>query len=228
MQLEVDLGDMPTDELDLGMIRGLRSLLGANELCDVSLVAGGQTFAAHRAVLAAVSASFHDCLSQLAVHEISPSKPLVLNFDDVKYPEAVRAMLDCIYGHDNGSSPAYNPSSGDANRDVLRLAQRFQIQPLVDTASLWLATGLATDNILDRLLACEEFGLSAVRSHIMSQLIANPDALFVMARDPNMIKAPAVLQDLLLRILKLLGCEAGLQQKAISSQGVKAGRKAGA
>jgi len=51
---------------------------------------------------------------------------------------------------------------------------------------------------------CEEFGLGEVREKILEQLIYNPDALIAMAQDPEITKVPAVLQDLLVRILTLL------------------------
>lgn len=40
---------------------------------------------------------------------------------------ACEAMLECIYGADDA---LYEPSSEDANRDILTLADRFQIGPL--------------------------------------------------------------------------------------------------
>jgi len=228
MELEVDLGDMPSDASDQAVISGLGSLLGNVELCDIQINAGGETFYAHRAVLAAVSTSFKEVLSQWprTADAISPEKPMVFTFDDIKYPEAVKVMLDCLYGHIDSGAVTYNPSNADANRDVLWLAQKFQIQPLQNLASTWLITGLATDNILDRLLACEEFKLPEVRSHIMSQLIANPEALFVIAKDCSMQKVPGVLQDLLLRILKMVGADSCPQ--AIAREPNKKQKKAGA
>jgi len=207
MELEVDLGTMPMDEQSGGVIQGLRLLLDHSHLCDVVLVAGGQSLLAHRAVLAAVSSSFHDCLTQVGSSEGSNPQSLVLKLDDISHPEAVRAMLDCIYGPKAGASLEYNPSSEEANRDVLRLAQRFQILQLQGDAARWLTKGLSTANVLDRLVACEEFGLTEVREKVLEQLTANPEALFALAKDPEVTKVPAVLQDLLMRILKLLGCE---------------------
>jgi len=226
MELTVDLGEMPADDRVGGMAEGLRLLLDRNELCDVVLVAGGQSFAAHRAVLAAVSSSFHECLVQLGTGEGAAvgqdSDSLVLKLDDVATPEAVRTMLDCIYGPGPGAAREYNPPSEEVNRDVLRLAQRFQILQLQEDASRWLARGLSTANVLDRLLACEEFGLTEVRERILEQLTANPEALFVLAKDPEMMKVPAVLQDLLVRILQLLGCEQSTSASSSSSGSAKA------
>jgi len=206
MELKVDLGPMPDDDHSGGIVEGLRMLQEKSELCDVVLIVGGQSFLAHRAVLAAVSCSFHDCLTTLSSGEGFGSgadpKSLVLKLDDISHPEAVKAMLDCIYR----PSTDYAPSGEDANRDVLRLAQRFKISQLQEAASRWLTKGLSTANVLERLLACEEFSLAEVRDRILDQLTSNPEALYVLARDPEIIKVPSVLQELLVRITKLLGC----------------------
>merc|ERR1712039_404361 len=162
------------------------------------------------AVLAAVSSPFHQCLNGLAME---PGKPIVLKLDDISEPDAVQAMIDGIYGTSGGAAVDYNPVSEAVNADVLRLAQRFQIGELEARAARWLAQKLTTANVLGRLVACEEFGLIHVRDNILEQLIANPDALFVLTKDPEITKVPAVLQDLLIRILKLLGCDGSAIQK---------------
>lgn len=228
MELKVDLGPMPHDDHSGGVIEGLRSLQEKSELCDVVLVVGGESFLAHRAVLAAVSSSFYECLTKLGPSEGLgggvDSKSLVLKLDDITHPEAVKAMLDCIY---RPSTAEYAPSGEDVNRDVLRLAQRFNICQLQDAACRWLTKGLSTSNVLGRLLACEEFDLGEVRERILQLMTANPEALYVLAKDPEITKVPAVLQDLLVRILKLLGCaepkaEAKAEAKAEPKAVVKA------
>merc|ERR1719428_1503555 len=108
-------------------------------------------------------------------------------------------MLDCIYSTTGAAE--YSPSTEDANKDVLHLAQRFHIAPLLERATRWLLRGLSTSNALIRLEACEECNLTEVREQILEQLVANPDALF------KLVQVPKVLQDMLVRILKLLGVE---------------------
>jgi len=175
---------------------------GLTELCDVELIAGGSTFYAHRPALAAVSPSFRECLVQLSA---DGQRKLVLTLGDIAHPEAVQAMLDCIY-KPTGTAASYCPSCEEANSDVLRLAQRFQILPLQEWASQWLMSNLSTNNVLQRLAACEEFGLSDVRDKILQHITGNPPALFALAQDPEIVKVPVVLQDLLVRVLRLLGC----------------------
>ncbi|OLQ04538.1 hypothetical protein AK812_SmicGene12385 [Symbiodinium microadriaticum] len=73
-------------------------------------------------------------------------------------------------------------------------------------AARWLAKNLTTANLLDRLAACEEFGLQDVKEKILEQLTANTDVLYEMVSNPSVRSVPGVLQDLLLRVLQLLGC----------------------
>jgi len=212
MDLCIDLGPMPEDAHAGLLMEGLRGLWEKSELCDVELIAGGQTFLAHRPVLAAVSPSFRECLMRLStVQDVSAGakKILTLKLGDITHPEAVQAMLNCIYGPLTAPNAprSYNPTNEEANRDVLRLAQRFQITQLLAEASRWLTSNLSTANVLQRLVACEEFGLADVRDKILDQITANPTALYVLAKDPEVVKAPSVLQELLVRVLKLLGCD---------------------
>jgi len=212
MKLKVDLGPMPVDEPTGAVIDGLRQLFDRGELCDVVFVVAGQTFMAHRAVLAAASHGFLQPLAELSNAEMSLTpnelqKELPeMQLEGIANPEAVRAMLDYIYGPRQGATREYRPSSEDANNDVLRLAQRFQLPQLQDDAERWLAQGLSTGNVIGRLAACEEFGLTAVRARIMEQLTANPELLYTLVQNPEIRSVPAVLQDLLTQILTLLGC----------------------
>jgi len=174
MELCVDLGPVPADPCHGHVLPGLQALFARNELCDVRLSAGGETFLAHAAVLAAASGNFRELLVRMSNEQAAP---FVVELAGVSHPESVQAMLTCIYGPQDGSAASYNPSSEGVNRDILQLAQRFQIPQLEAEASLWLAKGLNTSNVLERLCVCEEFGLSAVREKILEQLTANPGAL---------------------------------------------------
>jgi len=236
MDLNVDLGPMSRDDHAGRVVAGLRSLYEQGELCDVVLVVAGESFPAHRSALAAVSSQFHDVLTKLGSSEWYGSgaepKSLVVQLPDISHPEAVKAMLDCIYcpGTD------YAPSSDAANRDVLRLAQRFCIDQLQGLASRWLATGLSSANVLDRLLACEDFALASVRDGIMAQLMNSPEELLALVKDPQITKVPAVLQDLLVRIMSLLVADAKAEARAEAKQQSapqragpgRSGRRAGA
>lgn len=237
MELTIDLGPMPVDAHAGWLTEGLRGLWDQSEFCDVELIAGGQTFLAHKPVLAAVSPSVHECLMQLSsVQDGSetsmPNGRMKLKLADVAHPEAVQAMLECIYGPPAGAEGAksYSPANEDVNRDVLRLAQRFQITQLQQQACGWLMSNLSTTNVLQRLLDCEELGLVDVRDNILGQITSNPKALWALANDPEVRKAPAVLQDLLIRVLSLLNIgdnPSAVPRAAPKGQGSKAGRKVG-
>jgi len=228
MALAVDLGPMPDDEFSGRIVmRGLRGLLESGDFCDVELVVAGQTFMAHRTVLAAASPAFREVLLRLGADAeglgaapqlegttVAEQNTLRVQLVDITHHEAIRAMLNCIYGTGGENAPAYDPGSEEANLDVLRLAQRFQIAQLQEQACRWLANGLTTDNVLQRLAACEEFQLGHVCEKILEQLTANPEALFILANDKKILTVPRVLQELLVRVLKLLGCGSESQAPA--------------
>lgn len=219
IELWVDMPVLPEDPQSGTMINGLRSLLEKNELCDVVLVASTQAFWAHRLVLAAATPKFHECFMQLDADPIAgaaaaalaatvarvpvPAGVTVLSLDGITHPEAVKIMIDCVYE----VSREYKPSSAGVNRDVLSLARRFEIPQMLEAAARWLVEGLSTTNLLDRVMVCEEFKLIEVRETILQQLVANPESLFMMVRDPDITKVPFVMQDLLVRILTLLGAD---------------------
>lgn len=207
MELTVDLGPMPVDALSGAAIEGggLRGLLEKGEFCDVTLVAGGQSFSAHSLVLAAVSPSFHTQIQQ--EHAKGTRGNVTIELNNVSHSEAVQDMLACIYGPFGVDAKESFCKTELANRDALQLAQSYQIPQLQDQVSRWLAQSLTSQNVLGRLLLCEEFNILEVREKILEQLIADPAALPLLARHPEVTKAPKVLQDLLVRILSLLGLE---------------------
>lgn len=215
IDLHVELGPMPVDDLNGAAVEGggLRNLLERKELCDVALVVGGQYFLAHGLVLGAVSPRF---LAQIQEERRSGSACLVpglshpactIHFSNVSHPEAVQDMLNCIYSPSIVGSTALLCSTDLANRDVIQLAQAYQIPQLQEQACRWFLQDLTTQNVLVRLAICEEFHLSDVRESILEQLLNDPVALPMLAQDAEIRKVPKVLQDLLVRILKLIGSE---------------------
>lgn len=223
LELEVDLGPMPQDSNRNSLLRGLRSLLDRRELCDVALVAGtGQVFPAHRAVLAASSAAFRERLpisngrgsdgSNSKVSAEAGALPS-LRLDNVKNAEAIQLLLDSVYGIDetaekSAATYSYKPSSDATNRDVILLAREFGLVGLEEQASRWLVQELSTANVLQRLQTCEEFDLREVKDKILEQIVSNMEVLHELANDPAVLAVPGVLRDLLLRVLRLLGCSA--------------------
>jgi len=207
MELTVDLGPMPPDPLLGGAIEGggLRTLLDRREFCDVILVGGGQSFPAHSLVLAAVSLSFKQQIQQ--EHAKGAQLPVTIHLSDISHAEAVQDMLACIYGPFGIETKESFCKTELANKDALQLARAYQIPQLQEQVSRWLSQNLTSHNILGRLVLCEEFGLVTVRDTILEKIIADPSALTVLARHPDVVKVPKVLQDLLVRILTLLGMD---------------------
>jgi len=214
MELVVDLGPMPLDPLLGGAIEGggLRTLLDRREFCDVILIAGGQSFPAHSLVLAAVSPSFQQQIQQ--EHGKGEQLPVTIHLSDISHAEAVQDMLTCIYGPFLIETKEFFCKTELANRDALQLARAYQIPQLQEQVSRWLSHSLNSHNILGRLVLCEEFGLVAVRNTILEKILADPTALPVLARHPEVVKVPSVLQDLLVRILSLLGMDLPSQASA--------------
>lgn len=209
------------------IINGFNAFRERKEFCDVILAVANEQFFAHRAVLAAASPHFRAIFAQ---QDSVVLEPLMLNLVGIRHPEALRAFLDYIYMPSFRGS-TYQPSNEEVNCDFLRLARQFEIPELLEIAARWLAQGLTTKNILQRLRACEEFELREVREKILEQLTANPEALYVVAQDPDFVKIPAVLQELMVRVLRLIDCD-GSSQKGQDKHGKgpapKNTRKAGA
>lgn len=136
--------------------------------------------------------------------------PLELQVHGIACPGAMKILLDYIYYVGTGSHWEYEPASAEVNKDVLRLARRFVLQNLHERAARWVATGVTTKNIVDRLVTCMEFGLDKLRERIMDTLIANPAELAVVSGSLEIMKHPRLLQDLLVQVAS--GCRAGLSQ----------------
>jgi len=120
---------------------GLREMRSQDLLCDMFVVAGGQRFKAHQAVLAAASAplrqSIEDKLRALFAHQAADDQesvelseqPLELDLEGISRPEAVSLALDYIYG----AVPIVSLASvqrQDIAADVQQIAAIFQLPAL--------------------------------------------------------------------------------------------------
>jgi len=234
MPIEVELDPIPTDLLGDNIARGLLDLMEKGELCDVEFVIGDESFLAHRCVLASASTCFRESLQLPATSDTALGQRWKLPLDADLRPAAVRLMLDCIYGafigpgaSDGISAKQFDAATDAVNRDVLRLAQRFQLPRLEGHAACWLARNLTTANVVQRLTMCEEFRLSAVRAQILAHLMASPAALLQVAKSPEVAGTPLVLQDLLVQVLTVLEYDTASEESAKPPSQKKA-RKAGA
>jgi len=118
---------------------------------------------------------------------------------EIGSPEAARALLDMVYGL--GSE--YNISSEEANKDVLRLAKQLDVPSLQELAMGYLARDVTTENALLRLQTCREFALDELYSAIEEEVIANRDALELVAGNTEVLKHPEILQGLLVRAARM-------------------------
>jgi len=180
------------------LVPGIRELYARGDFTDVTLVCAGQSFHAHKLVLGAHSPVFKQGLIACPTEE-SPGQALrqEVRLAEISNPEAVKFMLDYMYQSDASVWDDYKPGTQEINRDVLQLAQSFQLPGLTDRAKQWLAKDLTTSNVVERLSICESFGLEDLREKILMQLTTNQKALADVVHSPQIMKYPALMQSLL-------------------------------
>jgi len=174
----------------------LQELYRRGEFTDVALQCSGQTFLAHRIVLASQSAVFRRGFLRdngQSQHAITGREEVRLA--DISNPEAVKLMLDYLYQIDFAWRKC--PRTQDIINDVLRLAHSFQLPGLTAEAEQWLVKDVTTGNVLERLKICEEFGLQELTEGILEQLTFNRRALSEVASSPDITQHPKLLQALL-------------------------------
>jgi hypothetical protein len=128
------------------------------------------------------------------------TETLELELAGVSSMESARIFLSYVYERAPGSSWEYRASSDQVNKDVLRLAQHFQLPYLREHAARWLARNLTTQNVVQRLVTCEEFGMTTLRDAMMSELVKNPATLAVVSSSSDIMEHPRILQELLLQV----------------------------
>jgi hypothetical protein len=174
----------------------LRALYRKGEFCDINLACGEQIFPCHKAVLAGRSPVFKEGLERCPAPAAAGGRQEV-RLVEVSNPEAVRFMLDFLYDMDQTVWKDYNPATQEINKDVLRLAQRFELPGLTGRAMNWLAKDVTTGNVVERLAICSEFGLDVLRGKLIEQLTLNRAALQEVAHSPQIMKYPELMQALL-------------------------------
>eukprot|EP00928_Gymnodinium_smaydae_P080577 TRINITY_DN64245_c0_g1_i1.p1 TRINITY_DN64245_c0_g1~~TRINITY_DN64245_c0_g1_i1.p1 ORF type:complete len:262 (+),score=71.69 TRINITY_DN64245_c0_g1_i1:68-787(+) len=184
----------------MALPESLRELYRKGEFADVTLICAGQTFPAHRAVLAARSEVFRRNFA--ATVPIAQSGPEEVRLADVRNPEAVKYMLDHVYQME---IPPKDPSPHalEITRDVLRLGRDFELPTLTHRAMQWLARDLTTGNVVERLTICDEFALQTLHDKILEQLTLNRQALGEVAGSPQIMQHPKLMQALLQQAAQL-------------------------
>lgn len=180
---------------------GLRDFYRRGDFTDVVLLCADQAFRAHRAVLAAKSQVFRAGFlpgqgAGSTGREGAGEKALEeVRIAEVANPEAVKIMLDYLYEVDD-PDPA-GSGNPEINKDVLRLAQNFQMPGLAERAARWLTRDLTTGNVVERLAICEEFGLSDLHEKILEQLTFNKRALSDVSNSPKIMAYPNMMRAML-------------------------------
>merc|ERR1719352_1866673 len=190
--LNVKLG--PVQLTPEPLAQGLQELYRRGEFTDVVLICAEQHFLAHRIVLAAQSEPF-----KVGLASPPPANGMrhEIRLGDIANPEAVKFMLSFLYQLHDKEMAEYNPRTQEINRDVLRLAKQFNLPGLTHRAMRWLASGLSTGNVVERLSICEEFGLGELTDKILEQLTSNRQALAEVAHSPQIMTYPRLMQAML-------------------------------
>lgn len=186
---------LPSKKAESTLATTLRTLYQKGEFCDLDLTCGEQRFPCHKTVLTAMSVVFAEGLRK-AEGGSGGERPEV-RLTEVSNPEAVRFMLDFMYEMDSEVWRDYNPATQEINKDVLRLAERFQLPALTLRATHWLAKDITTGNAVERLAICSEFGLKDLRSKIIQVLTTSRTALQEVAHSPKILEHPELMQALL-------------------------------
>mmetsp|Transcript_65910 Transcript_65910/g.141042 ORF Transcript_65910/g.141042 Transcript_65910/m.141042 type:complete len:499 (-) Transcript_65910:86-1582(-) len=108
-----------------------------------------------------------------------------LGLYSVTLPQAVDLMLDHCYGA--GKDMEYNPASPEVNRDVLRLAEEFEIPALTDRAAAWLAETSGAKNYLESLETCHDFGLDVLEEKIFCMLTEDEVAYQAITSNADLV-----------------------------------------
>merc|ERR1712129_211474 len=145
-----------------------------------------------------------------------------VHFEDVTNAEAATVLLDFVYG----LGTEYSVSSDEVNRDVLRLARALELPRLAELASSRLAKGLNSDNAIERMATCEEFGLEALYDLIAEQVTKSGETLSRISAGSEVTKHPKILQNLLIRAASLYAPEDGPSKKRHTSSPLSESRAA--
>jgi len=178
-----------------------QELYRSGELTDLALVCAGHRLLAHRAVLAARSRAFRDYLAQLS--PVAALNPEII-LSEVTNSEAAKIMLDHLYHIDEKDywdrrmqDMPCSSRTQELIREVLLLANRFELPHLTHRAMIWLSKGLTTDNVVERLSICNEFDLAELADKILEQLIMNREALGKVAHSAQIMTQPKIMQAML-------------------------------
>ncbi|KAJ8369075.1 hypothetical protein SKAU_G00091030 [Synaphobranchus kaupii] len=133
---EEDFPDDSTTPLGDYITHGLKQLLDAQQLCDVTLLVEGKKFMCHRVLLAAVSPYFRAMFTSPLVE----SRLTEIRLEEVT-PSVMETVIQFVYTGEAGLSL-------DTAEDLFVAANRLQVMPLQDLCSRFLFEHLSVENCL--------------------------------------------------------------------------------
>ncbi|XP_048837002.1 kelch-like protein diablo [Brienomyrus brachyistius] len=133
---EEDFPDDSTTPLGDYVTHGLKQLLDAQQLCDVTLLVEGQRFMCHRVLLAAVSPYFRAMFTSPLVE----SRLAEIRLEEVT-PSIMETVIQFIYTGKAGLSL-------ETAEDLFVAANRLQVMPLQELCSRFLFEHLSVENCL--------------------------------------------------------------------------------
>ncbi|XP_023207725.1 kelch-like protein 17 [Xiphophorus maculatus] len=133
---EEDFPDDTTTPLGDYITHGLKQLLDAQQLCDVTLLVEGKKFMCHRVLLAAVSPYFRAMFTSPLVE----SRLNEIRLEEVT-PSVMETVIQFVYTGEAGLSL-------ETAEDLFVAANRLQVMPLQDLCSRFLFEHLSVENCL--------------------------------------------------------------------------------
>ncbi|XP_056118420.1 kelch-like protein diablo [Rhinichthys klamathensis goyatoka] len=133
---EEDFPDDYSTPLGEYVTQGLKQLLDAQQLCDVTLLVEGKKFMCHRVLLAAVSPYFRAMFTSPLVE----SRLTEIRLEEVT-PFVMETVIHFVYTGEAGLSL-------ETAEDLFVAANRLQVMPLQDLCSRFLFEHLSVENCL--------------------------------------------------------------------------------
>ncbi|CAL8135367.1 unnamed protein product [Orchesella dallaii] len=143
------------------LLCGLNSLRTKSLLVDVTLVAGGQAFEAHRVVLASCS----DYFRAMFTTEVRESRQKEIKLEGVS-AKGMHFLLDYAYT----SRLALNLSN---IQDVLSAASHVQVTTVVEACSGYLEAQLDLENCVDIVTLAETYSLHELKKRVYRFICSN-------------------------------------------------------
>ncbi|XP_063173736.1 kelch-like protein 24 [Candoia aspera] len=150
----------------LGLKEGLTEMYQDKLLCDVTLVADGQRFPCHRALLAAVSPYFRDIFVN-GDREADGKEVLLQNVS----PSILQNILKYIYMEEHTLSPELAPF-------LFTGASQLQITPLQDVCCRFLMAHLSIQNCFEMYSLAQAHRNQPLLHAVLQLLVRNFDRSF--------------------------------------------------